>query len=78
MFLKLFHTHIEIYKQLCLIKSRKRRCRSQWPRGLRRTSTTARLLGLNDIDIYRHTKNPEMVTTFGYRTCHKSIYEGSM
>ena len=31
-----------------------------------------------DIDIYLYSKNPEMVTTFGYRTCHKSVYEGSM
>jgi hypothetical protein len=31
-----------------------------------------------DIDIYVYSKNPEMVTTIGYRTCHESLYEGSM
>jgi hypothetical protein len=30
-----------------------------------------------DIGIYLYSKNPEMVTNFGYRTCHKSVYEGS-
>jgi len=33
---------------------------------------------MNDIDIYLYFKNLEMVTTFGYRTCHKSAYEVSM
>jgi hypothetical protein len=31
-----------------------------------------------DVYMYLYSKNPEMVTTFEYRTCHKSIYEGSM
>jgi hypothetical protein len=30
------------------------------------------------IDTFLYSKNPEMFTTFGYRTCHKVIYEGSM
>jgi len=33
---------------------------------------------LIDIDIYLYAKNPEIITTFGYRIYHKSIYEGSM
>jgi hypothetical protein len=31
-----------------------------------------------EIDIYLYSKNPKVITTFGYKTCHKSIYEGSM
>jgi hypothetical protein len=31
-----------------------------------------------DVDICVYSKSPEMVTTFGHRTCHKSVYEGSM
>ena len=33
---------------------------------------------MNDIDIYLYSKNPEMVTTFGYRTGHKSTNKISM
>jgi len=31
-----------------------------------------------DIDIYLYSKNPEKFTKFGYRTCYKSVYEGTM
>jgi hypothetical protein len=31
-----------------------------------------------DTDIYLYSKNPEKFTTFGYKTCHKSIYEGTV
>jgi hypothetical protein len=31
-----------------------------------------------DIDIYWYLKNPEKFRTFGYRTCHKSVYEATM
>jgi len=33
---------------------------------------------MSGIDTCLYAKNPEMVTTFGYRTCHKSAYEVSI
>jgi len=30
------------------------------------------------LHLYLYSKDPELVVTFGYRTCQKSVYEGSM